>query len=52
MLHRAGYLALIHARDPEVLHAVQAGRALLTRLEGEWWMGHHLEPFSRRAAAA
>jgi hypothetical protein len=52
LLHRAGYLALIHARDPEVLHAVQAGRALLTRLEGEWWMGHHLEPFSTQAAAA
>jgi hypothetical protein len=52
LLHRAGYLALIHAREPEVLHAVQAGRALLTRLEGEWWMGHHLEPFSEQAAAA
>ena len=44
-LHASGYLALIHGRDPEVLHAVQSGRALLTRLEGEWWMGHHLEPF-------
>jgi hypothetical protein len=44
-LHTSGYLALIHGRSPEVLHAVQSGRALLTRLEGEWWMGHHLEPF-------
>jgi hypothetical protein len=44
-LHTSGYLALVHGRDPEVLHAVQSGRALLTRLEGEWWMGHHLEPF-------
>ncbi len=52
LLHRAGYLALIHAREPEVLHAVQAGRALLTRLEGEWWMGHHLEPFNGEAVAA
>ena len=45
-------LALINSRDPEVLHAVRAGRALLTRLEGEWWMGHHLEPFSGAAAAS
>jgi hypothetical protein len=45
LLHRAGYLALVHARDAELLHAIQSGRALLTRLEGEWWMGHHLEPF-------
>jgi hypothetical protein len=52
LLHRAGYLALIHARDAELLHAVQAGRALLTRLEGEWWMGHHLEPFNGRAKVA
>jgi hypothetical protein len=42
MLHPSGYLSLIHARDHELLYAVQSGRALLTRLEGEWWMGHHL----------
>jgi hypothetical protein len=52
LLHQAGYLALIHAREPDVLHAVQAGQALLTRLEGEWWMGHHLEPFNGEAVAA
>lgn len=45
LFHQSGYLALIHARDREVLHAIQAGQALLSRLEGEWWMGHHLEPF-------
>ena len=45
LFHRAGYLALIHGRDEGVLHAVQSGRALLTRMEGEWWMGHHLLPF-------
>ena len=43
LFHQSGYLALIHARDHEVVHAIQAGQALLTRLEGEWWMGHHLE---------
>jgi GNAT superfamily N-acetyltransferase len=30
--------ALLHARDPELLAAVHGGRALLTRLDGEWWM--------------
>lgn len=45
LFHQSGYLALVHARDREILHAIQAGQALLTRLEGEWWMGHHLEPF-------
>lgn len=46
VFHASGYRALIHARDPRILHAIQAGNALLTRLEGEWWMGHHLEPFT------
>jgi hypothetical protein len=44
LLHRSGYLSLIHSRREEVLHAVHSGRALLTRMEGEWWMGHHLLP--------
>jgi hypothetical protein len=42
VLHPSGYLALVHSRDPEVVGSVQSGRALVTRLEGEWWMGHHL----------
>jgi hypothetical protein len=45
LLHRAGYLSLVHSRREDVVHAVHAGRALLTRMEGEWWMGHHLLPF-------
>lgn len=32
---------LVHAGDPELVAAVLSGRALLTRLDGEWWMGHH-----------
>jgi hypothetical protein len=47
----SGSLALIHSREPELLHAIQSGRALLTRMEGEWWMGHHLQPFHREAPA-
>ncbi len=38
--------ALVHSHDPDVLSAIAYGRALLTRLEGEWWMGHHLGPDS------
>jgi hypothetical protein len=45
LFHQSGFLVLIHAKDREVSHAIQAGHALLTRLEGEFWMGHHLEPF-------
>ena len=46
LFHPSGYLALVHARDPGLLYAVQSGRALLTRLDGEWWMGHHLLPLN------
>ena len=42
LFHPSGYLALVHSQDSSLLHEIQAGRALLTRLEGEWWMGHHL----------
>jgi hypothetical protein len=30
--------ALLHARDPALLAAVHGGHALLTRLDGEWWL--------------
>lgn len=43
LFHRSGYLALIHGNDSDLLHAIQSGRALLTRMEGDWWNGHHLE---------
>jgi hypothetical protein len=42
VFHKSGYLPLIHSPRPEILHAIHSGRALLTRLDGEWWMGHHL----------
>jgi hypothetical protein len=42
LFHKSGYLPLIHSPRPELLHAIHSGRALLTRLAGEWWMGHHL----------
>jgi hypothetical protein len=37
--------ALAHSRSPEILAAIRGGQALLTRMEGEWWMGHHIEAF-------
>jgi hypothetical protein len=40
-----GERALYHSRDPEVLAAISLGGSALSRLDGEWWMGHHLEPF-------
>lgn len=52
VFHAAGYLVLVHGRDPELVHALQSGRALLTRLDAEWWMGHHLQPFDERGSAA
>lgn len=39
--------SLIHSKSPELLAALVSGDGMLTRLEGEWWMGHHLEPFGR-----
>jgi hypothetical protein len=32
-----GYVALMHARDPDILNAVHRGDAALSRLDGEWW---------------
>jgi hypothetical protein len=52
LLHYSGYLALVHARDPAVLAALESTRSLVTRMEGEWWMGHHLQPFGAAAPGA
>ncbi len=35
-------LALVHCEDKNVLGLLGSSKSLLTRLEGEWWMGHHL----------
>lgn len=29
---------LVHSRWPEVMRAIDGGRALISRLDGEWWM--------------
>jgi hypothetical protein len=42
---RGAHPALIHSRArPGVVSAVCEGRALLTRMEGEWWMTSHVDP--------
>jgi hypothetical protein len=51
LLHYSGYLSLVHAREPAVLAALESTRTLFTRLEGEWWMGHHLQPFGAPSPA-
>jgi hypothetical protein len=43
-LHLSGNF-LVHSRDLEVLNPILLGQAMLTRMDGERWMGHHLEPF-------
>jgi hypothetical protein len=40
-----GARALFHSRDPDVLAAISLGKSALSRLDGEYWMGHHTEPF-------
>jgi hypothetical protein len=37
--------ALVYSPRVELAAAVRGARALLTRMDGEWWMGHHIEPF-------
>ena len=45
LFHASGYVALAQSQDERLMHAIHSGKALLTRLEGEWWMGHHLVSF-------
>lgn len=34
--------ALVHCEDQKVLGLLGSAQAMLTRLDGEWWMGHHV----------
>jgi hypothetical protein len=45
----SGSLALIHSRDPELLHAIQSGR--ISHPDGGGLVdGHHLQPFGQASA--
>jgi len=35
---------LVHTRDPQLLEPIRLGEALFTPMDGEAWMGHHLDP--------
>ena len=45
-LLRYGSRVVAHSREPELLRVVALGGAFLTRMDGEWWMGYHREPFT------
>jgi hypothetical protein len=47
-MHYTG-MALVHATDQQILGAIALGQSLLTRLDGEWWMGHHVLDFGQPA---
>jgi hypothetical protein len=42
---RSGSLVLIHTREEALTRAILAGESYLTRMDGEWWMAPHLDPF-------
>jgi hypothetical protein len=44
--------ALISSRHQSLLNAIGYGHALLTRMDSEWWMGHHLELAASGSASA
>jgi hypothetical protein len=37
---------LVYSRNPAVINPILLGEAMITRMDGERWMGHHLEPFA------
>jgi hypothetical protein len=50
VLHRLSGNVLVHSRDPEIAGSVLLGQALLTRMDGERWMGHPMQPFTSQRA--
>lgn len=46
IFHGGGAPLLVYSRQHDLIEAVRAGDAFLTRLDGEWWM-----PFQRPARA-
>ncbi|MGD9530798.1 N-acetyltransferase family protein [Pseudonocardia sp.] len=44
--------SLVHSEDQSVLALLGTPETLLTRLDGEWWMGHHSLWLSTEAIAA
>jgi Acetyltransferase (GNAT) domain len=46
-LHSRYDRTLIYSKSPELMLAYYSGDAMFTRMEGEFWMGFHLEPFTK-----
>jgi len=46
LFHYPGPWMLIHSKNQEILHAIQSGKAFLTRLEGEWWLPYPVGGFA------
>jgi hypothetical protein len=40
-LRQEGPRTLVHSRHAEIMAAIQQGDAMLSRLEGEWWLRFH-----------
>lgn len=45
-LHSRWDRTLIHSKRNDIVQAYFEGSAMATRMEGEFWMGFHLEPFN------
>jgi hypothetical protein len=45
-LHRLSGNVLVQARNPEIVNSILAGQALLSRMEGERWMGYPIQAFT------
>jgi hypothetical protein len=38
IFHRSGHQVLVQSKRPEILHALASGNALLTRMDGDYWL--------------
>jgi hypothetical protein len=45
LFHVAGYRVLLRSSEPDFLRAIVTGRALLSRLDGDWWISLSRGPF-------
>jgi hypothetical protein len=45
-LLRYGARVVAHSNDSNVVTQLAQGHSFITRMDGEWWMGHHREPFT------
>ena len=46
LFRQANTCVVFHSRDPKIVDAIYRGKAALTRLDGECWMGFSTEDWS------